>query len=109
MYLANVAGKRHGNDISTAPDSKKSRENTQATGNLAGMSSSTSKSPTSRTQSNDSCNRTSHQHSNEMDPLHQVALSEKTAKYRYYMTYVHRGIDNSYNQGSAITLHSKLS
>lgn len=44
----------------------------------------------------------------EMAPSHQVALSEKCTKYKYYMTYVHRGIGSSYNQGSALTLHSKL-
>lgn len=44
----------------------------------------------------------------EMVPLHQVSLSEKTLRYSYYMSFVHRGIDPSYNSGSAITLHSEL-
>lgn len=44
----------------------------------------------------------------ELSPATQVALSQSCSKYNYYLTYVHRGIDNSYNQGSSLTLYSKL-
>lgn len=43
----------------------------------------------------------------EMCPVKQVNLGEKTNKYKYYMTYVHRGIHSSFNRGSAISLGSE--
>ena len=45
--------------------------------------------------------------SSEMCPVAQVNLGQRVTKYYYYMTYIHRGIHSSYNQGSALSLHSK--
>ncbi|KAF6020566.1 TDP1 [Bugula neritina] len=44
----------------------------------------------------------------ELSPATQVALSQSCSKYNYYLTYVQRGIDNSYNQGSSLTLYNVI-
>jgi len=43
----------------------------------------------------------------EMCPVAQINIAKICSKYMLYMTYIHRGIDLSFNQGSALTLHSK--